>query len=145
LIGVVSRLQEVNMEVRNRSVSRRAFGGPSLYGRLLVVGASAALLCASSAAQAGPCRMMIVQLERQIAVDLPTPVVVFGSLNILPQSLDAQLHHQPTLDTVVQAQHFTYKDGNAQIDRAWKADTDGDVEVCSQAIVEARRLYDLRN
>lgn len=127
------------MNVRNRS-----FGGPSLYGRLLAVSASAALLCASSAAQAGPCRMMIVQFERQIAVDLPTPVV-FSSYNILPQSLDAQLHHQPTLDTVVQAQHFNYKDANAQIDRAWKADSDGDVEACNQALVEARRLYDLRN
>jgi hypothetical protein len=144
LIGVVSRLQEVKMEVRNRSVSRRAFGGPALYGRLLAVSASVALLCASSAAQAGPCRMMIVQLERQIAIDLPPPLV-FGSLNILPQSLDAQLHHQPTLDTVVQAQHYTYKDGNAQIDRAWKADSDGDVSGCSEAIVEARRFYDLRN
>jgi hypothetical protein len=133
LIGGVSR-QEIKMNVRNRP----------LYDRLLALSASAALLGISSAALAGPCRLQIVQLERQIAVDLPPKPVVFGSLSILPQSLDAQLHHQPTLDTVVQAQHFTYKDGNAQIDRAWKADSDGDVEGCSQAIVEARRLYDLR-
>jgi hypothetical protein len=111
-----------------------------LYGRLLALSASAALLCVSSAALAGPCRMQIVQFERQVTIDLPAPLVL-GSLNILPQSLDAQLHHQPTLDTIVQAQHYTLKDGNAELDRAWKADNDGDVAGCSQALVEARRLY----
>src|SRR6516165_10251944 len=111
------------MNVRNRSVARRAIGSRSLYGRLLALSASAALLGANSAAVAGPCRMQIVQFERQISIDLPPAPVLFGSLNVLPQSLDAQLHHQPTLDTVVQAQHFTYKDGNAQIDKAWRADS----------------------
>jgi hypothetical protein len=132
------------MNVRNRSVAQRAFGGSSLYGRLLVLSASAALLCGSSAALAGPCRLQIVQLEHQIAIDLPAPVAS-GSLNILPQSLDAQLHHQPTLDTVVQALHYAYKDGNEQLDRAWKADNDGDVDGCNQALVEVRRHFDLRN
>jgi hypothetical protein len=132
------------MNIRNRPMARRAFGGQSLYGRLLAVSASAALLCVSSAALAGPCRLQIVQLERQISIDLPAPVA-FGPLNILPQSLDAQLHHQPTLDTVVQALHYTYKDGNDEIDRAWKADNDGDVDSCNRALVEARRHFDLRN
>lgn len=129
------------MNVRNRSVTK-ASGGRSLYGRLLALSASAAVLCSASAAQAGPCRMEIVQLERQIAINLPAPMV-FGSLNILPQSLDAQLHRQPTLDTVVQAQHYSYKDGNVQLDRAWKADNDGDVDGCTRALVEARRHFDL--
>jgi len=132
------------MNVRNQSAARRAFGGRFLYGRLLALSASAALLCGNGAALAGPCRMQIVQFERRIAIDLPA-AAASGTLNILPQSLDAQLHHQPTLNTVVQAQHFTYKDGNAEIDKAWKADTDGDVEGCSQALIEARRLYDLRD
>ena len=130
------------MDVRNRSVAQRADW--SLYGRLLAVSASAALLCTSSAALAGPCRLQIVQLERQISIDLP-PAEVFGSLNILPQSLDAQLHHQPTLDTVVQAQHYAYKNGNDQLDKAWKADNDGDVDGCVRALVEARRHFDLKN
>ena len=131
------------MNVRNRSVAPRAFGRP-LYGRLLALSASAALLCGNGAALAGPCRMQIVQFERQIAVDWPPPVAS-GSLNILPQSLDAQLHHQPSLDTVVQAQHLTFKDGNASLDKAWKADNDGDVEGCNQALVEARRLYNFKD
>lgn len=64
---------------------------------------------------------------------------------ILPQSRDAQLHHQPTLDTVVQAQHVANKPGTDVIDKAWRADATGDVEACSQALVEARRLFDLTN
>ena len=115
-----------------------------INGGLLALSASAALLCFSSAALAGPCRMQIVQLERQISIDVPA-AEVFGSLNVLPQSLDAQLHHQPTLDTVVQAQHIKYKDGNIQLDRAWKADNDGDADGCARALVEARRHFDLRN
>jgi hypothetical protein len=146
LIGVVfPAAREVKMNVGNRSAARRAFGGRLLYGRLLAVSASATLLCGSSAALAGPCRLQIVQLERQISIDLPPPVAAYGSVNILPQSLDAQLHHQPTLDTVVQALHYTYKDGNDELDRAWKADSEGDVERCSQSLVEARRLYGLKD
>ena len=107
---------------------------------IFALSASVALLCSNGAVLAGPCRMQIVQFEHQIASDLPAPIVS-GSLNILPQSLDAQLHHQPTLDTVVQALHFAHKDGNAELDKAWKADNDGDVEGCNQALVEARRLF----
>jgi hypothetical protein len=140
LIGVASWPQEIKMNVRNRSMAQRAFGSRSIYGRLLALSASAALLCANSAALAGPCKMQIIQFERQIAIDWPAPVAS-GSLNILPQSVDAQLHHQPSLDTVVQAEHFTFKDGNASLDKAWKADGNGDAEGCNQALVEARRLY----
>ncbi len=131
------------MNIRNRSMAK-AFGGRCLYGRVLALSASAAVLFSASAALAGPCRLEIVQLEQQISINLPAPVA-FGSLNILPQSLDAQLHHQPTLDTVVQAQHYTYKAGNDEIDRAWKADNDGDVDGCTRALVEARRHFDLRD
>ena len=128
----------------DRSMTRGTLGSRRFYGGLLALSASAALLGGSSAALAGPCRLQIVRLERQIEINLPTPEV-FGSLNILPQSLDAQLHHQPTLDTVVQALHYTYKDGNNQLDRAWKADNDGDVDGCNRALVEARRHFDLRD
>jgi len=128
------------MNVRNRSMAQRAVGGRSFYVCFLALSASAALLCDDGAALAGPCRMKIVQFELRIATDVPVPA---GLFQIQRQSLDAQLHRQPTLDTVVQAQHFTYRDGNDALDRAWKADNNGDVEGCTQALVEARRLYDL--
>jgi hypothetical protein len=60
----------------------------------------------------------------------------------LPQSLDAQLHHQPTLETVVQARHARNIDGNTVIDLARKADKDGNIKECIRALVEARRLFD---
>jgi hypothetical protein len=128
------------MNICNPSKAQRTFGGRFLYGRLLALSASAALLCGAGAAQAGPCSMLITQFERQIAIDWPPPVVS-GTLGVLPQSLDAQLHHQPTIDSVVQAEHFTFKDGNASLDKAWKADNAGDAAGCNQALVEARRLY----
>jgi hypothetical protein len=85
--------------------------------------------------------MQIVQFERQIEADIP----IAASGQILPQSLDAQLHHQPTLDSVVQAQHVNNTGGNIVIDKAWQADAAGDADSCNQALVEARRLYDLSN
>ena len=122
------------------SMTRGTRGSRRFYRSLLALSASAALLCSNGAALAGPCRMKIVQFELRIATDLPVPA---GLFRVLPQSRDAQLHRQPTLDTVVQAQHFTYRDGNDALDRAWKADNDGDAEGCTQALVEARRLYEL--
>jgi hypothetical protein len=85
--------------------------------------------------------MQIVQFERQIADNMTDPM----SVPLLPQSLDAQLHHQPTLETVVQAQNVRNPDGNAVIELARKADNDGDIRECVRALVEARRLFDLGN
>jgi hypothetical protein len=140
--------REVDMNVavhsithfRNRSAAQSAFGR-SFYGSLLALGAGVALLCGNGAALGGPCAIQIVQFERQIADNTPHPL----SGPILPQSRDAQLHHQPTLETVVQAEHIANIDGIVVIDRARKADDAGDIEGCNQALVEARRLFDLRN
>jgi hypothetical protein len=106
---------------------------------ILALSASVASLYGNASALAGPCAAQILQFERQIADNAPYPM--FGP--ILPQSLDAQLHHQPTLETVVQAQHAHNISGNAVIDLARKADHDGDVRECIRALVEARRLFDL--
>jgi hypothetical protein len=147
LIDVISRLREVTMNVavrritsvRDGSGAQRTFGGRSFYGSFLALSASVALLCGNGAALAGRCTRQIVQVERQIADN--TPDWMFGP--ILPQSLDAQLHHQPTLETVVQARHAHNIDGNTVIDLARKADKDGNIKECIRALVEARRLFDL--
>jgi hypothetical protein len=146
LIDVIFR-QEVAMNVavrrsaswRNGSGARSTFAGRSFYGSLIALSASALLLCGNGAALAGPCTTQIIQVERQIADN--TPDWMFGP--ILAQSLDAQLHHQPTLETVVQARHAHNIHGNAVIDLARKADNGGDIKRCIRALVEARRLFDL--
>ncbi len=124
------------------SVAKNIFSGRFGYGSVPALGASVALLCGNGAALAGPCTMQIVQFERQIADVMQAPA---SGGPVLPQSRDAQLHHQPTLDSVVQAQHVNNMGGNTVIDRAWKADAAGDIELCSQALVEARRLFNLSN
>jgi hypothetical protein len=123
----------------NGSVAKNKVSSRFKYGRALALGASVALLCGNGAALAGPCTMQIVQFERQIADNMTDPM----SSPILPQSLHAQLHHQPTLETVVQAQHVRNTDGNAVIDLARKADNDGNIRECIRALIEARRLFDL--
>jgi hypothetical protein len=45
---------------------------------------------------------------------------------------------------VGQAAHVANKDGDAAIERAKKADAAGDAAGCNQALVEARRLYDIQ-
>jgi hypothetical protein len=122
----------------NGSGARSTCGGRSFYSGLLVLSVGAVFLCGSGAALAGPCTTEIVQFERQIADN--TPDWMFGPN--LPQSLDAQLHHQPTLETVVQARHARNIDGNTVIDLARKADKDGNIKECIRALVEARRLFD---
>src|SRR5277367_4865490 len=99
---------------RNRPVAKDIFSGRLVCGSVLAWGASVALLCGDGAALSGPCTMQIVQFERQIADVMSVPT---SGGPILPQSRDAQLHHQPTLDSVVQAQHVTNMGGNTVIDR----------------------------
>lgn len=113
---------------------------------------AAILFCGVGAAHSGPCTADIGQLETQIAGDSPSPNSR-PSPNSAPspnsgptttQSVGAQLHHPPTPGSVGQAAHVANKDGDAAIERAKKADAAGDAAGCNQALVEARRLYDIQ-
>jgi hypothetical protein len=108
--------------------------------------AVAILVCGIGAAHSGPCTADIDQLEHQIASGGPNPNSAPNpnSGPTTTQSVDAQLHHQPTPGSVGQAAHVANKDGDAAIERAKKADTAGDAASCSQAVIEARRLYDIQ-
>ena len=113
-------------------------GARFLYPVLLALTTSAALLCGQVVAFAGPCTEQITQLEQRVATSTPGP----QSGPTDAQSVGAQLHHQPTLETVVQARHARNIDGNTVIDLARKADKDGNIKECIRALVEARRLFD---
>jgi hypothetical protein len=120
--------QEANMTGTNASCRR------------LLVFTATAILCGTGAAQSGPCTPQIAQLEQQIAGDRPGP----SSGPTATQSVGAQLHHQPTPNSVGQAEHVANADGDLAIERAKKADAAGDATGCDQALVEARRLYDVK-
>jgi hypothetical protein len=95
--------------------------------------AAAILFGGGSAAQSGPCTVQIVQLEHQIAVPNSGPTA--------PQSVGAQLHHQPTPSSVGQAEYDANEDSDLAIERAKQADYAGDEAGCIQALIAARRLY----
>jgi hypothetical protein len=107
---------------------------------LLAFTAAAILFCGGGAAQSGPCTQQIVLLEHQIVGDTPGP----NSGPTAPQTVGAQLHHQPTPNSVGLAEHVANQDGDAAIERAKQADAADDATGCSEALVEARRLYDIK-
>jgi len=98
--------------------------------------AVAAFLCSVGVAHSGPCTAQIAQLEQQTSV-APGP----ETGPTAPQTIGAQLHHQPTPGDVEHAEHVANKDADAALDRARKADANGNAAECSAAIGEAKRLY----
>jgi hypothetical protein len=67
--------------------------------------------CAAHAAHSGTCTAQIAQLEQQIRGSGPTA----------PQSIEAQLHHQPTPRTVQNAESKAIADAEAALQRARQA------------------------
>jgi hypothetical protein len=99
-----------------------------------------AVLAAGAAnAQAGPCTTQIAELERYIQTTAPGPTTGPSA----PQSVGAQLHHQPTPGSVVGAEGKARADGLAALERARKADAAGDAGACKSAIEEAKLIYGL--
>jgi hypothetical protein len=90
-------------------------------------------------AQAGPCTTQIAGLERSIRNSAPGP----DSGASAPQSVGAQLHHQPTPGSVEGAENRARADGLAALDRARKADAAGDAAACAKAIEDAKLIYGL--
>ena len=90
-------------------------------------------------AQAGPCTARIAEIERFVQSSAPGPDTGPSA----PQSVGAQLHHQPTPGSVEGAEHRARADGLAALDRARKADAAGDAAACAKAIEEAKLIYGL--
>jgi hypothetical protein len=124
------------MNVPFHAVSAGSGRSAALLAATILAGAAAMCGSATTAA-AGPCTAQIAQVEQQIAQAPPGPET--GPTG--PQSVGAQLHHQPTPGTIEHAEIKASTDGDAALDRARKADHDGDAAACDQAVREARRLY----
>jgi hypothetical protein len=114
-----------------RSVGRFASGG------LLVATTAAALLCGSAVAHSGPCTPQIEQLERQIGQ--ASSGIQSGPT--APQSIEAQLHHQPTPAKVREAEHRAIANAVAVLQRARQADSEGSLVACTEALTDAKHHW----
>jgi hypothetical protein len=115
--------------------------GRNVFRGFVIPASSAALLCGASAAWSGPCTVPIAQLERQISLVASDPAADADAGPTAPQTVGAQLHHQPTPGKVEHAERAANADADAALDRARKADAAGDADGCNRALNEARHLY----
>jgi hypothetical protein len=101
----------------------------------MIVGA---MLCLSApVAQAGPCSEEIAQFEAAIRQSAGNP---YAGLTA-PQSVGAQLNHQPTPASLKQAQKRLQSTFSATMARAKRLDAVGDRSGCSRALSAAKRMY----
>jgi hypothetical protein len=101
----------------------------------LIVGA---MLCSGvTVAQAGPCSEDIAQFEAAIRQSAGNPNAGLTA----PQSVGAQLNHQPTPASVKRAQKRLQSTFSATMARAKRLDAKGDGPGCSRALSVAKRMY----
>jgi hypothetical protein len=104
--------------------------------------ASAALsIGGAAAAYAGPCTGQIAQAEEQIRQAQASAPPGGAGEPTAPQSVGAQLHHQPTPQSVDSADSRARADSTAALKRAREADAAGNAAACAKALNEARALY----
>src|SRR5580700_5495847 len=119
--------------------STKSVGRSASFG-LLIATTATTLLCGSGAAHSGPCTSQIEQLERQIGHASSSA----KSGPTAPQSIAAQLHRQPTPETVRDAERKANADAAAVLQRARQADTDDNPAACAKALDEAKRYWFIR-
>jgi hypothetical protein len=107
----------------------------------IVTFAAVTLVGGSAVCNAGPCTTQISQLEQVIRHDRATSPPGGAGDPSAPQSVGAQLHHQPTPGSVERAERQAIADGDAALTRAKKADADGDASACAKALTDAKELY----
>lgn len=118
-------------------ISHLRFAGRSASIGLVVAATVAGLLLGGGVAHSGPCRSQIEQLERQIGRASSSA----KSGPTAPQSIAAQLHYQPTPETVRNAERKANANAAAALQRARQADTDGNATACTKALDEAKHHW----
>lgn len=103
----------------------------------LVMSAASGPLALS--ARAGPCSQELVQFEMTVRQSAENP----GAGPMAPQSIGAQLGHQPTPGSVKQADVRARNKFDAALRRAKMLDARG-LRKCVQALAYAKRLFDLQ-
>jgi hypothetical protein len=116
-------------------------GRPVMERSHIVAFAAVALIGGSVASYAGPCTTQISQVEQRIrAAQASSPPGGAGDPSA-PQSVGAQLHHQPTPGSVQSAERMANADGEAALVRARNADAAGNAAACTKALMEAQAIY----
>jgi hypothetical protein len=100
----------------------------------------AVLVAGAVNAEAGPCAAGIAEVERYVQSTAPSPTTGPTA----PQSVGAQLHHQPTPGSVEGAESKARADGLAALERARKADAVGDAAACTSALQDAKLIYGMK-
>jgi len=100
-----------------------------------------ALLSSAGVSQAGPCTAQIAQVEQQIAQLQAAPTAAGTGEPSAPQSVGAQLHHEPTPGAVANSEHLANAEAEAALARARQADASGNAQACAEALRDARLLY----
>ena len=88
-------------------------------------------------AHAGPCTARIKQFESEIRRSATNP----DAGPTAPQTIGAQLGHQPTPASVAQAEKRAQGAFAAALERAKRFDASNDRTACTRALTRARRLY----
>ncbi|MGA7807752.1 hypothetical protein [Bradyrhizobium sp.] len=99
--------------------------------------AGAALWLNTGTAQAGPCTADISQFEATIHRSAGEPLAGLTAR----QSVDAQLGHQPTPESVHTADQRLQSRFSAAMARAKRDDAQGNRSGCSRALNAAKKIY----
>jgi hypothetical protein len=99
--------------------------------------AGAVLALAASHAWAGPCTSDIAEFEAAIARSQGNPLAGLTA----PQSIGADLNHQPTQTSVKAAQARLKKTFAATMARAKRYDAQGNQAGCTRELTAAKRMY----
>jgi hypothetical protein len=103
----------------------------------LIAATGATLLCYGDAAHSGPCTAQIAQFEQQIQRALADP----DGGPTAPQTVEAQLHHQPTPVAVQNAESKGRENADAALQRAQKVDAEGNAAECVIALDGAKHHW----
>jgi hypothetical protein len=99
--------------------------------------AGAVFALAATNASAGPCTSDIAQFEAAIRASQGNPLAGLTA----PQSVGAQLEHQPTPASVKAAQARLKKTFAATMAQARRYDAQGNAAGCTRALTAAKRMY----
>jgi hypothetical protein len=88
-------------------------------------------------AHAGPCSDDIAQFEETVRQSAGNP----NAGLMAPQSVDAQLGHQPTPSSLKRAKDRLHAKLSARMARAERLDKQGNREGCMRALAAAKRIY----
>jgi hypothetical protein len=109
-----------------------------LRSAALMVGAALGLSPVSG--EAGPCTESIAAFERAVRQSASNPTLGATA----PQTIDAQLHRQPTPSTVMQAMDRAQRAFEAILARAKMLDDEGKRAECAQALEDARMIFETK-